>query len=66
MTNETRENPIQVAMRGYAVWAAKPHNRKWVRLIDGTPIPNDLPVCIAMEFVAKCRAELVIAQDVPA
>lgn len=31
---------------GYREWAAKPHNAKWVRKIDGTPIPNDLPVCI--------------------
>jgi hypothetical protein len=28
--------------RGYERWAAKPHNAKWVRKIDGTPIPNDI------------------------
>lgn len=33
---------------GYEYWAAKPHNAKWVRKIDGTPIPNDLPVSIFM------------------
>jgi hypothetical protein len=31
---------------GYDNWAAKPHNAKWVRKIDGTPIPNDIPVSI--------------------
>jgi hypothetical protein len=37
---------------GFAAWAAKPHNAKWVRRIDGTPIPNDLKVNIA-EAVAR-------------
>ncbi|TAU33346.1 hypothetical protein ELI20_21080 [Rhizobium ruizarguesonis] len=32
--------------RGYDRWAAKPHNAKWVRKIDGTPIPNDIVVNI--------------------
>lgn len=32
--------------RGYDAWAAKPHNAKWVRKIDGTPIANDIPVTI--------------------
>lgn len=32
--------------RGYDAWAAKPHNAKWVRKIDGTPIPNDIVVTI--------------------
>lgn len=32
--------------RGYDAWAAKPHNAKWVRKIDGTPIANDIVVCI--------------------
>lgn len=32
--------------RGYEAWAAKPHNAKWVRKIDGTPIPNDIVVTI--------------------
>ena len=32
--------------RGYDAWAAKPHNAKWVRKIDGTPIPNDIVVNI--------------------
>jgi hypothetical protein len=33
-------------LAGYDDWAGKPHNAKWVRKIDGTPIPNDLCVCI--------------------
>lgn len=41
------ETVMQAAQRGYDEWAAKPHNAKWVRKIDGTPIPNDLVVCIA-------------------
>ena len=44
-------NALDVARDGYNAWAAKPHNAKWVRKIDGTPIPNDLPVCIANEFM---------------
>jgi hypothetical protein len=42
---------MDIAQKGFATWAAKEHNRKWVRLIDGTPIPNDLLVNIAMAFV---------------
>lgn len=36
--------------RGFATWAAQPHNRRWVRRIEGTPIANDLLVRIAEEF----------------
>ncbi|WP_028732126.1 hypothetical protein [Rhizobium leguminosarum] len=32
--------------RGYERWAAKPHNAKWVRKIDHTPIANDIVVNI--------------------
>ena len=41
---------IRIAKRGFDVWAAKDHNRRWFRKIDGTPIPNDLPVNIAEAF----------------
>lgn len=41
---------ISIAKTGYDVWAGKPHNKRWAKLIDGTPIPNDLAVCIAHEF----------------
>jgi len=50
-------NPIEIAERGYAEWAAKPHNAKWVQRIEGTPIPNDLKVCIAMAFKDALSAE---------
>jgi hypothetical protein len=46
-------HPFDIAQRGFDKWKAKEHNKKWFRLIDGTPIPNDLVVCIAMEFMMK-------------
>lgn len=42
---------LAIARTGYDRWAEKPHNRKLVRLIDGTPIPNDLIVDIAYAIV---------------
>lgn len=53
---------IGIAQAGFEQWAAKPHNKKWFRRIDGTPIPNDLPVCIAMAFIET----LSPAPDLPA
>ena len=44
-------NAISIAQAGYERWAAKPHNKKWVRKLDGTPIPNDIVVCIAEEII---------------
>ena len=44
------------AQAGFDQWAAKPHNKRWFRRIDGTPIPNDVPVCIANETLARIRA----------
>ena len=38
---------LSFAEKGFNAWAAKDHNRKWVRKIDGTPIKNDLLVNIA-------------------
>lgn len=32
--------------RGYDDWAAQPHNKKWVKRLDGTPIANDIVVRI--------------------
>ena len=56
-------NPFATLLRkavddGYREWAGKPHNEKWVRKIDGTPIPNDLVVCIQG---AVSRAALAVA-----
>ena len=55
------EHPFDIAQRGFDTWKAKEHNKKWFRLIDGTPIPNDLVVCIAMEFVKMSSSH----KDVP-
>ena len=33
-------------LAGYVDWSNKPHNAKWARKIDGTPIANDICVCI--------------------
>ncbi len=38
---------LDAAEAGLAAWREKPHNAKWWRRIDGTPIPNDLLVNIA-------------------
>lgn len=46
------EPAMVTAQRGFDTWAAKPHNAKWARKIDGTPIPGDLVVCIAEAFMA--------------
>ena len=43
-------NALAIAEKGFETWAAKDHNRKWVRKIDGTPIKNDLLVNIATAF----------------
>lgn len=43
---------LRIAEQGFDAWKAQPHNARWFRKIDGTPIPNDLLVTIAMEFVA--------------
>lgn len=42
---------LTLVKEGYDTWATKPHNKTWVRRLDGTPIPNDLCVCIAEELV---------------
>lgn len=39
-----------IAEQGLTVWREKPHNAKWWKRIDGTPIPNDLLSCIAEMF----------------
>lgn len=40
---------------GFNAWAAKSHNKKWFKQIDGTPIPNDLAVCAAEAVVRMLR-----------
>lgn len=41
---------MDIAERGFKTWRSKPHNAKWFKRIDGTPIPNDLLVNIAEAF----------------
>jgi hypothetical protein len=41
------DEAMAVCERGFKAWAAKEHNHKWFKRIDGTPIPNDLMVNIA-------------------
>ena len=48
---------MQDVQGGYDAWAAKPHNAKWVRKIDGTPIPNDIVVNIFEALKASRSAE---------
>lgn len=38
---------LKLCQQGLDVWKSQEHNYKWWRRIDGTPIPNDLLVCIA-------------------
>lgn len=45
------------AQAGYDTWAAKPHNKKWAKMVYHTPIPNDLSVCIAEAVCAATRAD---------
>ncbi len=52
---------MSAAETGFAVWATKPHNKKWAKRLDGTPIPNDLLVCIAEEFVRRSERFIIRA-----
>ena len=42
---------LGAAQNGFNTWAAKAHTENLLRLIDGTPIPNDLLVCVAEAVV---------------
>jgi len=44
---------LALCEQGLEQWKAKPHNAKWWRRIDGTPIPNDLLVNIAEVFAQE-------------
>lgn len=48
---------LTIARRGFDQWASEPHNKRWFRRIDGTPIPNDLLVNIAEAMVADAKAQ---------
>lgn len=45
-----RTRSIHIAQLGLEAWRSKEHNARWWRKIDGTPIPNDLTICIADAF----------------
>lgn len=48
---------------GIEQWKAKSHNKKWVRLVDGTPILNDLLVNIAEAVQSAAPAPAVAVND---
>jgi hypothetical protein len=39
-------NVERIVHKGFQQWAEKPHNKKWVKRLEGTPIANDLLVNI--------------------
>ncbi len=41
---------------GFKTWREKPHNERWWRKIDGTPIPNDLSVNIAEAICSATKS----------
>ena len=47
---------IAIAQAGFREWADKPRNAKWARKLDGTPVGDDLTVCIAMRFAEALAA----------
>lgn len=48
---------------GLEEWAKMPHNRKWWKRIDGTPIPNDLMICVAKSVEDGLNPHHCIARD---
>lgn len=44
---------LSICKRGLEDWKSKSHNKRWWKMIDGTPIPNDLLSCIAESFAAE-------------
>ncbi|GAC1042313.1 hypothetical protein [Rhizobium sp. No.120] len=49
--------------RGYDDWAAQPHNKKWVKRLDGTPIANDIVVRIFEALKDASPAPLPVAVE---
>jgi hypothetical protein len=48
---------MAIVEKGFSDWAAKEHNRKWAKRIDGTPIRNDLSVNIAEAIIADYKRQ---------
>lgn len=38
---------LTLCQRAHGIWRCKPHNKKWSKKLDGTPILNDLMVNVA-------------------
>lgn len=51
--------------QGLNTWKEKPHNKRWWKQIDGTPIPNDLLCCVAEAFTAEQPAQPAEQQPAP-
>lgn len=47
---------MEMCLGGLRTWREKPYNSKWSNLIEGTPIPNDLPVVMAQYLTDAVRA----------
>lgn len=58
-------NAMLIAEHGFNAWAAKAHNAKWVKLIDGTPIKNDLLVNIALAICEPQELSAPPSEDKP-
>jgi hypothetical protein len=56
---------MAIVDRGMKTWSGRPHNKKWWRRIDGTPIPNDLSVCIAEAIVGATEFRKSAIDDLP-
>ena len=54
----TFQRALELAERGFQIWKDKPWNKKWFKRIDGTPIPGDLKVNIAIAIMEGLPADL--------
>ncbi len=59
----TYPNVERMAGIAYGKWTAKAGNERWARLIDGTPIPNDLIVCIAQAIALLAKPQAADETD---
>ncbi len=53
----TFNEAMDIVDDGFETWKAKPHNARWFKRIDGTPIPNDLKVNIALALERATHGE---------
>jgi hypothetical protein len=53
---------MDIVEAGFNNWKGKAHNAKWLRHIDGTPIPNDLMVNIA-EAISRSVSSTVCESE---